>query len=220
MGTQISKAVVDGILTGGVYALMAAGLTLIFGVMQIINIAQGILVVLGAYLSYSLLTYWHIDPFVGLVLTVPIAVLADRSNRVRLMLVGAGIFAIFFAGVGRGRLAHQGPTGRNAGSSGRILFPAHRFGSEDGVSRFFVGVHAGGGRQPGRQTQEHAHLAGRHHTARNYARGEGALRRGTNALRARKAIIYDDLCGLSWAGGKRTPRPGPSTSVFGMGAGS
>ena len=47
MGAELSKAVVDGILTGGVYALMAAGLTLIFGVMEIINIAQGIFVVLG-----------------------------------------------------------------------------------------------------------------------------------------------------------------------------
>jgi branched-chain amino acid transport system permease protein len=71
VGTQISKAVVDGILTGGVYALMAAGLTLIFGVMQIINIAQGIFVVLGAYMSYTLMTSFHIDPFVGLVFTMP-----------------------------------------------------------------------------------------------------------------------------------------------------
>ena len=72
MGTEIAKAVVDGILTGGVYALMAAGLTLIFGVMQIINIAQGILVVLGAYLSYTLQTYLHIDPFIGLIFTMPL----------------------------------------------------------------------------------------------------------------------------------------------------
>jgi branched-chain amino acid transport system permease protein len=72
VGTEVSKAIVDGILTGGVYALMAAGLTLIFGVMQIINIAQGILVVLGAYLSYTLLTYLHIDPFIGLIFTMPI----------------------------------------------------------------------------------------------------------------------------------------------------
>ena len=49
-----AKAIVDGILTGGVYALMAAGLTLIFGVMDIINIAQGALIVLGAYMSYVL----------------------------------------------------------------------------------------------------------------------------------------------------------------------
>src|SRR5690349_21924650 len=71
MGAQLSKAVVDGILTGGVYALMASGLTLIFGVLEIINIAQGIMVVLGAYLSYWLAQKFHIDLFVGLLLTIP-----------------------------------------------------------------------------------------------------------------------------------------------------
>jgi branched-chain amino acid transport system permease protein len=50
---------------------MAVGLTLIFGVLDIINIAQGILVVLGAYLSYVLWTHLHIDVFVGLLITIP-----------------------------------------------------------------------------------------------------------------------------------------------------
>jgi len=67
----VGQAVVDGILTGGVYALMAAGLTLTFGVMQVINVAQGALVVLGAYLSYELEQHAQIDPFVGLLVTVP-----------------------------------------------------------------------------------------------------------------------------------------------------
>src|SRR5664279_5562999 len=71
MGTELLRAVVDGVLTGGVYALMAAGLTLIFGVMDIINIAQGIFVVLAAYLSYGLETRFGIDPFLGLVITMP-----------------------------------------------------------------------------------------------------------------------------------------------------
>ena len=53
MARQIYQAIVDGILGGGVYALMAVGLTLIFGVLDIINIAQGILVIVGAYLSYA-----------------------------------------------------------------------------------------------------------------------------------------------------------------------
>jgi len=51
---------------------MASGLTLIFGVMEIINIAQGILVILGAYLSYWLEQRFHIDLFVGLLITIPI----------------------------------------------------------------------------------------------------------------------------------------------------
>jgi branched-chain amino acid transport system permease protein len=71
MGRQIYEAIADGILGGGVYALMAVGLTLIFGVLDIINIAQGILVVLGAYLSYVLSVHLHIDLFVGLLITVP-----------------------------------------------------------------------------------------------------------------------------------------------------
>jgi branched-chain amino acid transport system permease protein len=72
MGTELAKAVVDGVLTGGVYALMAAGLTLIFGVMEIINIAQGIFVVLAAYLSYELQLRAGIDPFLGLLITMPV----------------------------------------------------------------------------------------------------------------------------------------------------
>ncbi len=47
MAQEIFRAIVDGILEGGVYALMAVGLTLIFGVLDIINIAQGVLVILA-----------------------------------------------------------------------------------------------------------------------------------------------------------------------------
>jgi branched-chain amino acid transport system permease protein len=71
MARELSSAIVDGILIGGVYALMAVGLTLIFGVLDIINIAQGVLVILGAYLSYSLFNKAHIDPYVGLLITIP-----------------------------------------------------------------------------------------------------------------------------------------------------
>lgn len=67
----LEMAVIDGILTGGVYALMAAGLTLIFGVLDMINIAQGIFVVLGAYSSYVLERDLGIGLFVGLLITVP-----------------------------------------------------------------------------------------------------------------------------------------------------
>ena len=70
-GTALLQAIVYGVLTGGVYALMAAGLSLIFGVMDIINIAQGVLVVLGAYLSYVLSVHLGIDLLVGLLITVP-----------------------------------------------------------------------------------------------------------------------------------------------------
>lgn len=68
----IAEAVILGILTGAVYALMASGLTLIFGVMDIINIGQGALVILGAYLSYVLSQRFHLDLFLGLLITMPV----------------------------------------------------------------------------------------------------------------------------------------------------
>jgi branched-chain amino acid transport system permease protein len=72
MGHQLLRAIIDGILAGGVYALMAVGLTLIFGVLDIINIAQGILVILAAYLSYLLSVHLHLDLFLGLLVTTPV----------------------------------------------------------------------------------------------------------------------------------------------------
>src|ERR1700687_895676 len=72
MFALIIEAIVTGILTGGVYALMSSGLTLIFGVMDIINVGQGALVILGAYLSYFLEQQFHIDLFLGLLITMPV----------------------------------------------------------------------------------------------------------------------------------------------------
>src|ERR1700687_5753793 len=72
MFALIIEAIVTGILTGGVYALMSSGLTLIFGVMDSINVGQGALVILGAYLSYALEQSFHIDLFLGLLVTMPV----------------------------------------------------------------------------------------------------------------------------------------------------
>lgn len=68
----VLQAIIDGVLVGGFYALMAGGLTLVFGVMDIVNFAQGILVVLGAYLSYALYSHLHVDPFLSLLITIPV----------------------------------------------------------------------------------------------------------------------------------------------------
>jgi branched-chain amino acid transport system permease protein len=89
VGTELVQAVIDGLLTGGVYALMAAGLTLVFGVLDIINIAQGAFVVLGAYLSYVLWNDLGIDPFLGLLITVP-----------ALFIVGVGVEWAFIRRLG------------------------------------------------------------------------------------------------------------------------
>jgi branched-chain amino acid transport system permease protein len=62
-----------GLLTGGVYALMASGLTLAFGVMKVINVAQGALIVLGAFVSYTLFTQLQIDPFASILILTPLS---------------------------------------------------------------------------------------------------------------------------------------------------
>ena len=66
------QVAIVGLLTGGVYALMAAGLTLVFGVMRVINIAHGAFLVFSAYLSYWLFTGYGIDPFLSVFVTVPL----------------------------------------------------------------------------------------------------------------------------------------------------
>ncbi|MGH2595564.1 MAG: branched-chain amino acid ABC transporter permease [Actinomycetota bacterium] len=68
----IVQACILGLMTGGVYALMASGLTLAFGIMRVINVAQGAMIILGAYLSYSAFTVLHIDPFLSILLIAPL----------------------------------------------------------------------------------------------------------------------------------------------------
>lgn len=58
-----------GVLTGGVYALMASGQTLIFGIMKVVNLAQGAMVILAAYLAYQLFTTFGLDPFLAIPVT-------------------------------------------------------------------------------------------------------------------------------------------------------
>jgi branched-chain amino acid transport system permease protein len=65
------NAVVQGVLLGGVYALLACGLSLMFGVMRIINLAHGDLAVLGAYLILVVLDHWNTSPFLALVPVLP-----------------------------------------------------------------------------------------------------------------------------------------------------
>jgi branched-chain amino acid transport system permease protein len=66
------QVVIVGFLTGGVYALMSAGLTLIFGVMKVINIAHGAFLVLSAYIAYWLFTLYGLEPFLSIVVSVPV----------------------------------------------------------------------------------------------------------------------------------------------------
>ncbi len=70
------NAVVQGILLGGLYALFACGLSLMFGVMRIINLAHGDLAVLGAFLVMVVLDHAHVSPFVGFLPVLPVMLIA------------------------------------------------------------------------------------------------------------------------------------------------
>lgn len=62
----LAQVFLNGILLGGLYALMALGLALVWGVLNIVNLAHGAFIMLGAYVVYYLFTGAHIDPFVAL----------------------------------------------------------------------------------------------------------------------------------------------------------
>ena len=64
-------SVLNGIMTGAVYALIAMGLTLIYGVLHIINFAHGAALMLALYGVYLLKSHWGIDPYLAIVIMVP-----------------------------------------------------------------------------------------------------------------------------------------------------
>jgi branched-chain amino acid transport system permease protein len=66
------QALVTGLLMGGVYAAYSSGFSLIFGVMNIVNIFHGELIMIGAFTTYWLFTLYHVDPFV----TLPASILS------------------------------------------------------------------------------------------------------------------------------------------------
>jgi branched-chain amino acid transport system permease protein len=66
------QVLVNGVLLGGFYAIMALGLALVWGVLNIVNLAHGAFIMLGAYLSWYLYQYAGVDPFLGLPLTAVI----------------------------------------------------------------------------------------------------------------------------------------------------
>jgi branched-chain amino acid transport system permease protein len=67
----ISTAV-QGILLGGLYALFAAGLSLVFGIMRLVNLAHGDLIVLAAFIILTLVDVLHLNPFIAVVIAAPV----------------------------------------------------------------------------------------------------------------------------------------------------
>jgi branched-chain amino acid transport system permease protein len=79
------NAVAQGVLLGGMYALLATGLSLVFGVMRLVNLAQGDLTILSAFLVLSLVEATGIGPFTALIIVVPLMMVGGYALQ-RLLL--------------------------------------------------------------------------------------------------------------------------------------
>ncbi len=92
---QWLNAIVQGVLLGGLYALLAAGLSLMFGVMRIVNLAHGVLAVVAAYIGLVFVQSFGVPPFVAIFIVVPIMALVGYALQ----------WGIFNRALARGGLA-------------------------------------------------------------------------------------------------------------------
>jgi branched-chain amino acid transport system permease protein len=82
--TLLGQAILSGLLAGGLYGLLALGLSLSWGLLRLVNLAHFALALLGAYLTYQLATAVHVGPWVAAVVIVPV-----------FFALGVGLHAVF-----------------------------------------------------------------------------------------------------------------------------
>ena len=82
--TLLGQALVSGLLAGGIYGLLALGLSLSWGLLRLVNLAHFALALLGAYLTYQLGTAYHLSPWLAAAAIVPL-----------FFLLGLGLHAVF-----------------------------------------------------------------------------------------------------------------------------
>jgi branched-chain amino acid transport system permease protein len=68
----VAQNLVFGLFVGGLYGIAAVGLSLVFGVQKVLNVAHGSLIMIGGYASFWIFTWYGIDPFLAIVLTGPL----------------------------------------------------------------------------------------------------------------------------------------------------
>jgi branched-chain amino acid transport system permease protein len=111
MSDLVIQSLVSGALVGALYGLAALGLSLVFGVLKILNVAHGELIMIGGYASFWIFQLLELDPFVGLLVVVPIMLLIgalvhlglfsrvvkfDEEHRIKnSLLIGFGLTLIF-----------------------------------------------------------------------------------------------------------------------------
>ena len=86
--TALPQLLISTVLLGGIYALIAVGLTLIFGIMRVVNFAHGEFLMLGMYLAFWSFTLWGLDPYFILVVAIPL-----------FFAIGLGVYALVMRGV-------------------------------------------------------------------------------------------------------------------------
>lgn len=87
---QLVQVLLFGITLGGVYGLMASGLTLTFGVMRIVNISHAGFMMVGAYITYWLFRLYNIDPILSILISMPV-----------MFLLGIGVYKLLFSRIAK-----------------------------------------------------------------------------------------------------------------------
>ena len=90
---QVLQVVINGILLGGIYALLGVGMTMMFGIVKLTNLAHGEFVIIGSYASTLIAQAIGVDPILTLVVTVPLMFLIGmglQSGLInRVMMIGS-----------------------------------------------------------------------------------------------------------------------------------
>lgn len=159
-GIAALQILILGLLLGGVYALMASGLTLLFGVMRVVNLAHGAFILLGAFFSFFLWQGLGVDPLISMVLALPVFFLfgvliyrllfpriegSPRFTEMTVLMtfglafVAEGLMSYFFTGIFR---SASPPYARDAIILGDIFIPTGQFYSAIASTILLIGLWA------------------------------------------------------------------------------
>jgi branched-chain amino acid transport system permease protein len=101
---EIAQSILTGLAVGCVYGIVALGFVLIYKATEVINFAQGEMMVLGAFFSYSLITYWHFSYWLALLISsLATGLLGTLFEKILLRpLIGESVFPIIMLTLGLG----------------------------------------------------------------------------------------------------------------------